>query len=1026
MNYKFSIFKKARGQTLIELVLVMGLSAIILPALLTGFVASRNGKPQQQQRLQAITVLKETEKAIRNIRNTNWDAISSATVNTSYHIEISGTQWTLQQGTFINTGGITQEVIIRDVYRDPVSGEIVQTGGTIDPSTKKIEIKVSWTKPYLSSVNSILYLTRTKNTTFTQTTQADFNAGIPTDVEILSTNGSPTDGHIALETTGEEGGGEVGGSSADWCEPNLSITARDLPKNGVANAVSAIPGRVFAGTGDNSSGVSFANVNITDTDPPNSSIAGTFNGFKTNDVFGETNYAYLGTDNNGKEIEIINLTGGTYTEAGYFNAPGNGNGDSVFVVGNIGYMTSGDKLYTFDLSSKSGSRPQLGSLTLDGVGNNIYVVGSYVYVAIDSTFNQIEIVQVSNNGATLSKVSSLTVAGQRAQDVIANEDGTRAYLVTSVSSTQSELFIVNTSNKSSLSLISSYEANGMSPKGVTVIPEHNKAIVVGSGGEEYQVIDISNEASPTRCGGLEINTGVNGVSSVFEADGDAYSYIITGDASSELKIIEGGPGGTIVNTNWCSPQDAIINTLTLPKQGNVISAKEGEAFVGTGDGVSGAEFVDIAMTTPPPPGNPTSSVISSFSGSHQTNGVYSDGTYAYLAVNDSSSQVLILSIASAPFTQVGTINVPSGTNANGVYVAGNTAYVTSSNKLYTFDVTNKSGTHDTVLTQVDMYKDQPEDADPIAKQVTVVGSKAYVAAANTPYGLQVFKISSNGTLLELVGVSDLNFSQSATGLSVNPTGTRGYVSFNNGSGSISKGFYIVDTSADDPPDWWTTPNFYPIVGKYSSGSTDPTGVALAASATNRILLTGNGGSHQYHSVDISVEADPLFCGGMTIDQGIKGVSSIVDQFDRGFAYIITGEASNQFKIIQGGSGGGDYTEDGTFESSIFPTNNGEAAFNRFVATVNKPDQATIRMQVAVFPKVNNSCTGAPYTYVGPDGSATSFFNPGSGTISSAIAFGNYSPNYENPAQCFRYKTHFTTWDTSQTPTFNDITVNYSP
>jgi type II secretory pathway pseudopilin PulG len=1020
MNLIFSTFRKLKGQTLIELILVMGLAAIILPALLTGFVASRNGKPQQEQRLQAISVLKETEAALKNIRNTNWEALAS---NGTFHTEISGAQWSLAANSLTNSNGIKQEIVISDVYRDPISGEIVITGGVVDPSTKKIDINISWTKPTVSNINSTMFLTRTKNTTFTQTTLSDFNQGVPVRTAVSATGGSGTDGHIALTTSGDEGEGEVGGSSADWCEPNLSITARDLPKNGVANAVSAIPGSVFVGTGENASGVSFANVNITDTDPPNSSLLGTFNGYKTNDVFGEENYAYLATDTNSKEIVIVNLAASPHSEVGYFNAPGNGDGNSVFVTGNIGYMTDGNRLYTFDLSAKSGSRPQLGSVVLDGTGNNIYVVGSYVYVAIDSTSNQLEIIQVSNNGATLLRVGSLSLPGQRAQDVIVSELGTRAYMVTSTSTTQREMFVIDINSKSSPTVMGSYEANGMNPSAVTVMSAHNRAIIVGQGGEEYQVIDISTETSPTRCGGLNINTGVNGVSSVFEDDGDAYSYIITGDSSSELKIIEGGQGGTVVSTNWCSPQDAIINSLTLPRPGNVVAAQQGEAFVGSGNGTSGVEFVDIALTNPPPPTNPTSSIISTSTGSHQTNAVYSDGSYAYLAVNGSSSQVLILNIASAPFSQVGTINLPSGTNANGIFVTNNIAYVTSSDKLYTFDVTTKSGAHNTALAQIDMFRQVGEN--PTAKQVSVVGSKAFVGVANTVYGLQVFAVGSGGILLENVGVSDLPFSQSATGLSVNSTGTRSYVSFNNGSGAVQRGFFVVDTSAGDPPDWWSVPNYYPIIGTYNSGSTDPTGIALAASTSNRALLTGTGGTYQYHAVDISVEADPILCGGMTIAQGIKGIASIQDSFDRGFAYIITDEAANQFKIIQGGSGGGNYIEDGTFESSIFTATN-SAAFNRFVATVNSPTQTTLRMQVAAFPKVNSVCSGAPYTYVGPDGSATSFFNPSGSTIASKIPFGAYSPSYENPAECFRYKTYFTTWDTAETPTFNDITVNYSP
>ncbi|MBI2641880.1 hypothetical protein HYW87_04825 [Candidatus Roizmanbacteria bacterium] len=110
------------------------------------------------------------------------------------------------------------------------------------------------------------------------------------------------------------------------------------------------------------------------------------------------------------------------------------------------------------------------------------------------------------------------------------------------SSSQEEFFILNISTKSSPSVIGSYETNGMSPKGVAIVPG-NRVIVVGINGEEYQVLDISTESNPQRCGGIQLDSGINGVSSILEGDSDAYSYVIT-DIDPEFRIIEGGPGGT--------------------------------------------------------------------------------------------------------------------------------------------------------------------------------------------------------------------------------------------------------------------------------------------------------------------------------------------------------------------------------------------------------------------------------------------------------------------------------------------------
>ena len=75
---------------------------------------------------------------------------------------------------------------------------------------------------------------------------------------------------------------------------------------------------------------------------------------------------------------------------------------------------------------------------------------------------------------------------------------------------------------------------------------------------------------------------------------------------------------------------------TLPATGNAISAATGSAYVGMGNGTNGPIFADIGINTPAPPGTPSASLVASYSAALQTNAVYSDGTYAYLAVNGTS------------------------------------------------------------------------------------------------------------------------------------------------------------------------------------------------------------------------------------------------------------------------------------------------------------------------------------------------------------------------------------------------------
>lgn len=538
---KPKILNSSAGQFLVEIILAIGLSVIILPALFTGILVSREGKAQQKERLVATTLLRESEEAIRNVREKGWITFA---VNGTYHPAISGSSWSLVSGSEV-INGFTRSIIISDAYRDLASGTIITSGGILDPSTKKIVTTISWNTPLPSNVQTTIYLTRTDNLSYTETTDLQFNKGVPGGTSVIKTYG---DGEIILGSGGQ----------GDWCKPNLSLQQLDLPKSGAANGLWAIEGQAFAGTGDNASGVSFANIQINNANPPVMSITGTFDSYKTNDVFGEKDYAYLATDTNSKEVVIINLNNldpvtKKYSEAGYFDAPGNGNTKAVTVANDIGFTTVSNHLYSFDLRAgsggRNGSRPMLGQYTMAGTGNRIKIVGNYAYIAVQQSSIKLVVVNISNpKNMTLAGQTSINVPDS--QDIAVKPDGTRAYVATTHSQTWTleDVFIIDTSSHSgSLPIVGRYNTmtkddEGMTnPHGISLVTG-NHIIVVGYGNQEYQVIDIKDEKNPVKCGGMHIST-TSGISSVLEQDGDAYSYIITTDADSELKIVEGGPGG---------------------------------------------------------------------------------------------------------------------------------------------------------------------------------------------------------------------------------------------------------------------------------------------------------------------------------------------------------------------------------------------------------------------------------------------------------------------------------------------------
>jgi hypothetical protein len=100
-----------------------------------------------------------------------------------------------------------------------------------------------------------------------------------------------------------------------------------------------------------------------------------------------------------------------------------------------------------------------------------------------------------------------------------------------------------TSKSGARPTIGSYDTNGMSVQGIAIIESDKRAILVGTGGEEYQALSIVNEATPTKCGGWQLDTGIFDIDSVTDPLGNAFSYLVTGDTAKEFKILRGGPGG---------------------------------------------------------------------------------------------------------------------------------------------------------------------------------------------------------------------------------------------------------------------------------------------------------------------------------------------------------------------------------------------------------------------------------------------------------------------------------------------------
>ena len=595
---------KKNGSSLIELILVFALIALLLPVLISGLTSSREGKAQQIQKFTANTLLKETQEAVKSIKERGWNALPE---NGTYHPIISENKWILSSGEGINNG-YTTSVILSDINRDQ-NGAIISEGGIVDMSTKKIVSTVSWNTPFASSLSSTTYVTRYRNNVNKMfSTESDYESGSKSATIVINNEG----GEIVLAAG-------IGGK-AKWCVPSFSSVSVDLPE--VPTAVSAVTGHVYVSMGKTgATAASFAHMLVTNSDPFTYNLHGRLNGsYKTAAVFGEPDWGYIAlTNTSGKRVVIINLNeyedipNKVYKEEGSFSVNNYSYpASSIFVFNNRGYVTIGSYLYVFNLTSRTGVRSQIGSRILfsswligSSPAKEIYLrkIGTktYVFVAIDGVYQyELAIIDVtneadSNQWKVIGKVdidSDGCSDLQKTKGVYVKPDGLRAYISDSNANDFKEFFVINTENKTNPFVVGGnpqqwectggggYEAGTMDPKQSAVtLPLENRAIIVGTGGEEYQVLDLADEAAPVRCGGLNYDPGIYGVASAQEVNGDVFAYLITGDTTEDLKIIEGGPDviggkylsyGTYESAPFDIGKEVVFNrvssNITLPAQ----------------------------------------------------------------------------------------------------------------------------------------------------------------------------------------------------------------------------------------------------------------------------------------------------------------------------------------------------------------------------------------------------------------------------------------------------------------------------
>lgn len=508
---------RQRGATLVEVMVAIALAGVLLPGLATALVTANAGRPATSQQLQAASLLREATEAVRVRREAGWANIPTTG---TYFPAISGNTWTLTAGSQ-TVNGFTRQIVFSTVQRNS-SGQIVASGGTVDPSTIKAVATVSWTTPYSSSISSEAYITRWQgNTTWTQTTQATFNTGTLTNTVTTSTAG----GEVQLDI----------GTVPSWTVPAAAGTL-DITGNTDATDVyvDSTTNRAYVvnGTGNTLSIINVAT-------PTSPALLGTYAiGAAANSVYVSGNYAYLATASNTAELTVVNVSNPAAPSlADTLNLGDTVDALSVFVSGNYAYVgkvvsTTGgiNEFYIADVTTPTNITLS-GSLNLTAAVNSIFVSGNFAYLATAITTAELTVVNVTTKTAPTSAGTLDLVGTVAATDIFVS--GTTAYITRLNNTSGGELFAVNVTTPAAPALLGSHEV-GANTNGVYIVGT-DAFLATESTTRRFTVVNVTNPASMTTTGNFN---NANNNNDIFVYNN--YAFIASTNNTGELTVLQRG------------------------------------------------------------------------------------------------------------------------------------------------------------------------------------------------------------------------------------------------------------------------------------------------------------------------------------------------------------------------------------------------------------------------------------------------------------------------------------------------------
>lgn len=979
------------GTALIELLVALGVFGALAAAVTTLSVDALWTLHSGADYAGAVAYAQEGLEAARQIADRSWTLLTSGDHGVTVETAGAETRYAFV-GSADTVDIYTRVVNVADVQRD-ASGNIVLSGGTLDPDTKRITATVSFatgSTRRAASVQLTAYLTNWESFSWTETLQAQFRQGTLTSTEVIA----------AAEPPADNGSVRLAGA-VDWTAPVVRGTF-DAAGSGDGRAVVVQNGYAYLVTDDGGDGRLLI-INATDVTAP--TLAGSVPlGAPGYGLVVSGGYAYVARGSGSGELAVIDIrTPATPTLVRTVDAPGSAAGRSIAGEGALlllGRNGSGstDEVHAYTIPSADAANPTAqGSLNLSGDPTVESVVLRSGTAFLATTGDPAELVVVNATApASLTQQGTLDLSGTTDATGVA-VSGPSVYLTRSGGN---EFVVADVSNLSRPVVLGELDlgngANGLAVEGGFAY------VAAREQGNEFQRVDAGTPAALSVAGAAAVGAEPKGAT--FAGN---YAFLATAGNDRELVIVGGGEGG------WANP--TLVGSINLGgnKDGRVVVVAGDYAYIGREKASEGGEFLIYDVSEPRTP-----TFVGQAEIGDTVRSILLDGHRAYLATYRDRREFQVADVSNPASPRIiATFRVP-GNTADGMalYKTGNIVVMTTraNDDTDTADVRDRDSDDDDGPAGMDELDPGPEvllldvadPANPIlrgqidfgtnitVRHVTGNSTHMFLATSDNAAEVKIYDIQDPA---RPVLVGSYNTTGSGEGRMVVLRGTTLFVGTRNNGGGTDPEFFILDVSNPAAP-----------VLRSSGSALDIRADVFGLDVAGTVGFIGTTRRDRgFVTLDLTNLNSPAELGVREMNDSVNFVGVYGT-----FAFVASDDDNAEVQIFKSADATG-FATTGTYDSIQFDSGATTTVWESvsWNAILNS---GTLQFQLR---RGDTQAALAAATFTGPDGTANTYYT----TAGSALTLPNSTDPL--PGRWIQWRAFFNGTQVA-TPELQDLTLTF--